>query len=239
MLAAHPVPLTITQVAFNGGTQVQIKGGNKSDTIGINATAGGLLITNTRWQQTILGTFNSVVVRSGKGNDLVVVDPTLTIPVSIYGAQGNDTLKGGSGDDALYGQGGTDVLVGNDGDDTLVTVGDSRNDRATGGAGFDSFWSDNAAGELVTDASTDELNGGAVHKVSAFARYSTIRKGVPRSNRVGIDLNGENLADPGLDDASARYQNFSSKPLFASDGPSADDVQQGYVGDCCFLSTIS
>src|SRR5690348_3861209 len=117
MLAAHPVPLTITTAPYNGGTQLLIKGGNKCDGIDVTAIPGGVTVSNTRWQTTVNGTFNSIVIRSGKGNDRVTVDPSLTIPVSIYGGQGNDTLSGGSGDDALYGQGGTDVLVGNAGDD--------------------------------------------------------------------------------------------------------------------------
>ena len=35
------------------------------------------------------------------------------------------------------------------------------------------------------------------------------------------------------------YQRFDDRPLFAEGGPSADDVVQGYVGDCYFLAVLS
>jgi len=36
-----------------------------------------------------------------------------------------------------------------------------------------------------------------------------------------------------------RYQNFDNDPLFASGGPTMADVNQGYLGDCYLLSTLS
>jgi hypothetical protein len=239
LLSSQPIPLTVTTALVDGGVQLQITGGNKSDSIGIKRIDGGINVGNVRWQTVVMGAFDSILVRSGKGNDEVKVDPTLTIPATIYGGAGNDTLRGGAGNDKLYGQAGTDLLLGNGGDDVLVNVGDARNDVATGGEGFDSFWSDSASTELVTDMSAEESDKGALHSVAGFSRFSTMRRGVPRSNRISVDLNGEDLADPGVDDSSAVYRNFSSNPLFASTGPSADDVVQGYVGDCWFLATLA
>jgi Calpain family cysteine protease len=46
-------------------------------------------------------------------------------------------------------------------------------------------------------------------------------------------------ADPTVTDPTIKYENFSNDPLFATNGPSAADVNQGYVGDCFFLSTLS
>jgi hypothetical protein len=239
MLAAAPVALAVGQAMVDGGLQLQISGGSKSDSIGITPVAGGVSITNTRWQKTVYGNFASIVIKGGKGNDLVKIDPTLTLPVAIHGGVGNDTLLGGGGNDKLYGQGGADSLNGGAGDDVLVNVGDSRHDTATGGTGFDGFWSDSVNTETVTDLSDEESANGADHRVAAFTRFSTTRRGVARSNKIGLDLNGEALADPGLTDSDAYYRNFSDKPLFASTGPSADDISQGYVGDCWFLATLS
>ena len=35
------------------------------------------------------------------------------------------------------------------------------------------------------------------------------------------------------------YKNFATNPLFSDGGPSEDDIQQGYVGDCWYLSSLS
>jgi hypothetical protein len=40
-------------------------------------------------------------------------------------------------------------------------------------------------------------------------------------------------------EAGISYKNFSGSKLFADAGPAADDVNQGYVGDCYFLATLS
>ena len=65
-----------------------------------------------------------------------------------------------------------------------------------------------------------------------------MKKGGARA-RAGLDLVGEDLPDPGVDDASVTFRNFSSRPLFASDGPSQDDISQGAVGDCWYLATLA
>jgi hypothetical protein len=36
-----------------------------------------------------------------------------------------------------------------------------------------------------------------------------------------------------------KYQSFASNPLFASTGPSPDDVKQGYIGDCYLLASLA
>jgi len=35
------------------------------------------------------------------------------------------------------------------------------------------------------------------------------------------------------------YMNFSNQPLFAANGPTQDDIRQGDVGDCYYLSTLA
>jgi hypothetical protein len=240
MLAVHLTPLSYTTVPFNGGNQLQIWGSMGNDVIGVDPLLGGFKISNGAWFTTIKGRYNSIVIRAGKGNDRVTINPSISTPSSIYGGIGDDTLNAGAGNDKLYGQGGADVLNGGAGDDILVNIGDSAFDKATGGAGFDSFWTDASAGELITDASAAEIAGGAVHQVGSFFSYnSTTRTGRVYAALVGTNLNGDNLADPQVDDAGATYKNFSSNPLFATTGPSCDDIVQGYVGDCWYLSTLA
>jgi hypothetical protein len=45
--------------------------------------------------------------------------------------------------------------------------------------------------------------------------------------------------DPVVTDKSITYKDFSSDPLFASNGPTPGDINQGYLGDCYLLSTLS
>jgi hypothetical protein len=45
--------------------------------------------------------------------------------------------------------------------------------------------------------------------------------------------------DPAVTDKSISYKNFSSDPLFASNGPAMSDINQGYLGDCYLLSTLA
>ena len=232
-------PLTVVSATTVGGLQLQIHSGNHSDSISVAATPGGLRVTKGAWSTTVTGDFQSIHIRGGKGNDHVAVDPAITIPVSIWGGLGDDTLIGGGGADKLYGQFGTDTLVGGAGDDTLVTIGDSRSDRLTGGDGLDSFWADDAITEKVTDVSGEEIMHSAVDRVTRFFGFTKLRKGAERAARAGLDLLGEDLPDPGVDDASVTYRSFANRPLFAAGGPSPDDVEQGAVGDCWFLATIA
>lgn len=236
MLAAHP--LGVTTALVNGGLQLRINGTTRSDSITVQAVSGGVQVSNGAWSKTVGGSFDSVAVRGGRGNDRITIDPSITTPVLAWGGIGNDTITGGSGNDKLYGEGGADNVNGGAGDDVIISIGDARNDLAAGGAGSDSFWVDAFSTEQVTDASADELAGGTVHRVSGFQTVQTSRRGKVRSSRLTTELSAQNLADPAAG-AGVSYRNFSSKPLFATAGPSADDVNQGHVGDCWYLATLA
>jgi hypothetical protein len=47
------------------------------------------------------------------------------------------------------------------------------------------------------------------------------------------------MADPTVTDSSIQYKNFSNLPLFSNAGPNVNDINQGDLGDCYFLSTLS
>jgi hypothetical protein len=85
-------------------------------------------------------------VNSGGGDDRVSVAEQVSIPVTMRGGAGDDTLLGGSGPDKLIGGEGDDRLVGGRGDDILyggegkdVLIGGPGNDVLRGGYGEDTL----------------------------------------------------------------------------------------------------
>jgi Ca2+-binding RTX toxin-like protein len=92
-------------------------------------TAGGndvvLLSTDIR----------TAFVDAGEGNDKVVADPALLVPLLITGNAGNDTIIGGGANDELSGAAGLDRIWGGAGDDFLI--GGASNDQLRGEAGND------------------------------------------------------------------------------------------------------
>jgi hypothetical protein len=47
------------------------------------------------------------------------------------------------------------------------------------------------------------------------------------------------LVNPALGDPGTTYKSFATDPLFSIAGPSPNDIEQGALGDCYFLSTLS
>jgi Ca2+-binding RTX toxin-like protein len=74
-------------------------------------------------------------VNAGAGDDSVAVASTVTIPVTMRGGPGDDTLSGGSGPDKLIGGVGSDHLAGRAGNDLIF--GGPGDDTITGGGGND------------------------------------------------------------------------------------------------------
>jgi hypothetical protein len=76
--------------------------------------------------------------------------------------------------------------------------------------------------------------------VDATAKAATTVKAAPKANNTTVKTTTIALsADPTVTDPTIKYENFASDPLFSSAGPSPADVNQGYVGDCYFLSTLA
>src|SRR5262249_54299574 len=82
--------------------------------------AGGTV--NGLTSDVIYKTGETITVRSGRGNDLVILDETAaaTWSARFDGEAGDDVLIGAARDDVLIGGPGRDVLIGNGGVDTLV-----------------------------------------------------------------------------------------------------------------------
>lgn len=225
----------ITKIVFSGldgddtftnGTSIPCtaNGGDGNDTL--QGGGGADFLVGGYGQDTLLG---------GAGND------------TVWGSGGSDVLRGEDGDDVLFGHGGQDQLFGGDGRDTLnggsgndtlsgeygqdllVSVGGGA-DTLIGGYQWDNFWAD--ATDSISDPSANELSLGYVHVISSFRAVG--------GTAVGLEPVGEDLPDPALRASeTGALQDFSSYPLFASAGPSKDDVFQGSTGDCYFMARLS
>src|SRR4051812_1015742 len=171
-------PLTISEAAYAGGTQLRIIGTAGDDQISVSLNNdGGLTISNGDWNTTAAGSYKSLLINAAAGNDSVAIAADITLNAIIYGGAGNDQINGGAGNDNLYGGLGKNTLNGGAGDDVLVTIGGGANDTLTGGAGNDRFWLDDRNTETVVDASAQETAGGNVHKVASFSSGSTTSEG--------------------------------------------------------------
>jgi hypothetical protein len=86
---------------------------------------------------------------------------------------------------------------------------------------------DNSNTEIITDLTSAETAAGHVHRISSFL------------GGASTTLSGQTFAEPKTTDASMHYKNFSTQPLFSDAGPAADDVRQGYIGDCYWVVSLS
>jgi Ca2+-binding RTX toxin-like protein len=103
-----------------------------------------------------------LIVSTSEGSNRVEVSENAanpSLPLSVYGGQGNDTLLGGTANDSFYGLGGTDLINGGAGNDYLVTCYGIPDELAA--AGVESLFGGKGNDTLVGGKGTDVLDGGA------------------------------------------------------------------------------
>ena len=233
-----------------------INGTDGADTIRVRQSGSTLSVTrNGSTTRRDADDVSSVVVNGRGGADSITADDTVKVRLTLNGGSGNDVLRGGAGQDVLrgdsgndtvtggggndrlYGGSGDDTLDGGGGDDVLVSIGGrGDDDRLTGGAGADQFWADPSATDRVTDRSNRDL----YKPVGAFMTYRIARgDGAYSTVPVSTKLEGQDLPDPVPDRGTSGREDYSINPLFAADGPTAQDVDQNGADDCYFLSSLA
>jgi Ca2+-binding RTX toxin-like protein len=88
-------------------------------------------------------------IRTGQGNDTVVIDSGVKQGIKVDGGSGNDVLIGGGGDDFLSGGKGNDVIFGRGG-----------NDLIKGGRGNDTLHGGKRGDIIIDDQGKNSINGG-------------------------------------------------------------------------------
>ncbi|MGN6725968.1 MAG: C2 family cysteine protease [Tepidisphaeraceae bacterium] len=235
LMTVVPASFSAAVVAFGTGQELSIVGTSASDSLTVTRSGSTYTVAAANgYKKSYTGSYAALKIKGGAGNDKITVASTVTIPANLYGDDGNDTLSGGSGNDYLYGGAGNDSLLGNAGRDELIAVGGGTSDTLNGGTGEDFYWLDSNSTEKIVGADAYE----SAHSINRIGSFQTdiFSNG---SQTVSKELTGQRYRDPTLTSTSYVYKAFSNDPLFSSAGPSANDVVQGQVGDCYFLSTLA
>ena len=100
--------------------------------------------------------------------DYMRVDHRITLPTTLNGGAGDDTIIGGSGNDNINGGAGNDLLEGGAGNDALnggagndTLIGNSGSDYLNGGTGNDVIKAEAGNDSLVGGTGNDKLFGGS------------------------------------------------------------------------------
>lgn len=99
-----------------------------------------------------------IFVDAGHGHDTVTVSTAISLPTTLIGSEGNDSLRGGNGPDSIFGAEGNDDLNGRGGADYIS--GETGDDLIRGGSGNDSLYGDAGSDSLYGGSGTDLLKGG-------------------------------------------------------------------------------
>ncbi|MGI9124096.1 MAG: calcium-binding protein, partial [Mycobacterium sp.] len=194
-------------------------GGVDNDTL--NGDAGADTLNGESGTDNLNGGTGSDTLNGGTGNDQLHGDADndrLSGDAgadALWGGANDDFLLGGAGSDLLYGEAGSDTLNGNTdfdslnggaGDDWLVAL-DGAVDTLEGGTGRDSFWRDRVGDGIRDFAAADDVD-------NAVTRFA---------NGADLTLDGDAIQRGLVPLLPTR--NFSSNPLFASNGPTGSDVR--------------
>lgn len=191
-----------------------------------------------------------VTVHGADGNDKLTMNAEVPLPVSLYGDNGNDILRGGNYNDSLFGGEGTDTLYGSLGDDTLdggastdTLFGQDGNDTLIAGAGDtvpNTLDGGNGSDTLIGAEGDDTLTGGSnslsdgADTIQGFGGNDKIFGGNGNDNLSGGD--GADTIDGGNgnDSISGGEGNDTLNGSFGDDtinGDAGDDTINGGDGN--------
>lgn len=112
---ANTVVCRYTQV-YSNNVVVDVALGDQNDRATMDASLSAFAVLEPD-QQASIGTIFKL--NGGTGNDSLVDQTDLIYPPTIYGDDGNDTLRGAAGNNYLSGGAGNDIMIGYEGADGL------------------------------------------------------------------------------------------------------------------------
>jgi hypothetical protein len=226
LIVAENTPLV------SGDDVIAIGGSNSAVTVTVNGTpAAGSPFAVT----------GSILVYGRDGNDRITVSPSVTLPVTLAGGNGNDTLTAGGGPATVYGDAGDDA-IGVD----LSNGSVPANLRFTGGNGADTLvlTGGNAAANLDVQPGTVAVNSvamsyGTVEKLSlsgpphSLVQLNSLtlstKLGLAAAQDLTLKLRSLNITSPGtldLSDNAMIYDYTGASPL----GTIGGWIASGYAG---------
>jgi Ca2+-binding RTX toxin-like protein len=236
-ILAAPIPGCEQVLRINSGPFAsQRLYGDTDDSDGASFTIGpgaqGVAVSGFGATQVYTGSFDRVLIIGGEGDDQIDVSSALTIPVTILGMEGDDTLtgggaidvlNGGEGNDTLNGGPGDDLIDGDVGDDTLN--GDAGRDTLSGGAGADALDGGDDNDLLYGGLVTDTLHGGAGDDVLYGGRGNDVIHG-----DAGDDVLNGGRGDDELNGGDDNDRLYGSTHEDVLNGDAGDDVLHGDSG---------
>jgi Ca2+-binding RTX toxin-like protein len=174
-----------------------------------------------------------IVVNAGDGDDMVNVDPSVTIEAVLNGNAGNDNLTGGSGDDSLVGGAGNDVLNGGAGWDTV--------DYTTSTAGITvsisgvAFGSDGLAGQDTIQTTVESVIGGPSGDSVTGSSVANYLRGNGGDDTL-VGLGGNDTLQGGVGNDTADYALSPAGVTISLDNIGTD--LDGYGGNDNVLTDV-
>ena len=189
------------------------------------------------------------------------------LPATIYGGNGNDTLKGGSSADLILGEAGNDNIQGNAGRDLIgggigndTVLGGSGDDDIYGGLGDDLLYGDDKAGaafisgimagndKVFGEDGLDRVYGGSGDDLLYGGLGDDYLYGQNGNDRLfgqdGYDhLMGQNVDDFLDAGSNSEYSNGTAGNDFnayvtAVNGAAFNDISQGNSDNCFILGSM-
>ncbi len=148
---------TVTRV--NGQVVIDTGGGDDQIRVTQDARTGNVTVSVNGESRTFTGNDrNNLVIRAGAGNDVIQVDPGVTVNLRLFGGDGDDVITGGGGHDRIDGGAGNDRINGGAGNDYIY--GGDGNDTLQGGDGNDTVYGGRGNDLVYGNAGNDYLEGG-------------------------------------------------------------------------------
>ncbi len=165
----------------------------------------------------------ALIVDAGVGDDTINAE-SATLPVTLNGESGADSITGGDGNDLIDGGADNDTIVGGLGNDTLL--GNLNDDSIMGGGGDDSIEGGDGKDTILGEAGIDNINGGVGDdSIDGGADNDTVNGGADNDIVRGGDGLDTVLGDAGNDSL------FGDNGVDLLIGGFGDDTMSGDAGN--------